>query len=357
MRGRAFRFFRTLHAWGGVTIGLLMLLSSVTGTMLVWKQEYLQLTIPEARVGFEPTPAALARIASAVETQFDNDEVLLIQFGTADFPLTKVTLADTRYAYLDTEGEVVDQWYMNERWEEWLYDLHHRLLLDNLGLTIVGLAAIAMIVLLVAGIITFWPLRRGFRQGPWPKSAARPQLLRSHRNLGIVEAAPFLLTLVTAAVLAFPLQVEETLLEPVRRTQAYSDALVENLDDVSGGDSGEWLPAMRRALATFPAGEIRSAQLPNRLSPYRIIGVRQPGEWHPDGMSKVYVEAAGGYMDVRIDATALPAIEQAYNAVYPLHTGKIGSLAYKLFLTVSGLLVATLSMLGLTSFVKKQSRR
>jgi uncharacterized iron-regulated membrane protein len=181
-------------------------------------------------------------------------------------------------------------------------------------------------------------------------------LRSAHRNIGILAALPFLLTLMTAVVLAFPERIEELLLEPIRRTEEYSAALSENVDDVSGPGIGGWLPAMRRALDTFPAGEIRSAQVPSAFNPYRVIGIQQPGEWHPRGMSRVYVEASMGYMDVRIDATALPLIERAYNAAYPLHTGKTGSLLYKLFLTASGLLIAALSTVGLISFIKGKAR-
>lgn len=352
MRGALFGFFRNLHAWGGVTLALLILLSSVTGTLLVWKEAYLWLAVPEARADFNPTPEALARIAEAVEANFDNNEILQIQFATEGFALTRVVLADARYAYVDTQGGIVDEWVQNERWEEWLYDLHHRLLLEDLGLTIVGVAALAMAVLVLVGAAAFWPMRRGFRHGFWPRSTAGPHLRTAHRNIGIIEALPFLLTLVTGVVLAFPDRVEELLLEPLRRTEEYSLALSENVDDISGAGTGEWLPAMRRALATFSGGEIRSAQVPNTFNSYRIIGIKQPGEWHPHGMSRVYIDAPMGYMDVRIDATSLPLVERAYNGAYPLHTGKIGALPYQLFLTVSGLLVAALSMLGLISFIR-----
>ncbi|NIW25590.1 MAG: hypothetical protein GWN29_14040 [Gammaproteobacteria bacterium] len=117
-----------MHAWGAAALGLFVLLSSLTGVLLVWKQTYLKLAIPEARVEFEPEPAALARIVESIEAQFNVDDIGLIQLATRDFPLTKVTLAGTRYAYVDVEGNVVAEWFMNERWEEWLYDLHHRLL-------------------------------------------------------------------------------------------------------------------------------------------------------------------------------------------------------------------------------------
>ncbi len=341
-----------MHAWGAAALGLFVLLSSLTGVLLVWKQTYLKLAIPEARVEFEPEPAALARIVESIEAQFNVDDIGLIQLATRDFPLTKVTLAGTRYAYVDVEGNVVAEWFMNERWEEWLYDLHHRLLLGNRGLTIVGFVALSMTLLVLFGLASFWPMRRGLRLGIKPKGMQRAHLLVTHRNIGVFEALPFLLTLSTGAVLAFPFQTEAWLLDPVRQTQAYSDSLVENLDGTSGGNSGDWLPAMTRALATFPAGEVRSVTVANRASPYRIIGVKQPDEWHPDGMSRVYIEAASGYMDIRFDAVTLPAVERAWHAAYPLHTGKLESLPYKLFLTLSGMLVATLASLGLLCFVR-----
>jgi uncharacterized iron-regulated membrane protein len=354
---RFFRFTRAVHGWGGALLALLVLSSSSTGTLLVWKQEYLWLTIPEARAAFDPSPEALAFIVEKIEAQFDPDEILQVQLATRDFALTKVTMFDTRYAYVDSQGYVVAEWFLNDRWEEWLYDLHHRLLLGNLGLSIVGFAAMAMLLLVIAGIITFWPLRSGFRFGFRLSSTARQHLLSTHRTVGIIEALPFCLTLATGIILAFPTQTEDLLLEPVRMTQEYSDALSLNVDNISGGDSGQWLPAMRRALATFPAGEIRSVQVANDASSYRIIGVKQPSEWHPDGLSRVYVEAAGGYMDVRFDATTLPLIERTYNTVYPLHTGKLDNLAYKLLLTLSGLLIAFLSTLGLVAFIKGKLRQ
>jgi uncharacterized iron-regulated membrane protein len=347
-----FTVARSLHAWGGALLALALFTSSVTGTLLLWKPEYLKLTSPAARARFDPTPEALAPLIGKIEAQLDPNEIVLIQLPTRDLALAKVTMLDTRYAYVDTEGNIVDEWFLNERWEEWLYDLHHRLLLGNTGLGIIGFVGATMLLLLIAGVLAFWPMRRGFRRGLWIRGLERRHLLTAHRNIGIVEALPFGLTLATGVVLAFPTQIEALFLEHVRAGQEYSDALSLGVDEISGGDSGDWLPAMQRALATFPAGEVRSVQVANDLNGYRIIGVQQPAEWHPVGLSRVYVDAAEGWMDVRYDATALPSIERAYNAVYPLHTGKLDSLTYRILLTISGLLVALLSTLGLTSFLK-----
>lgn len=348
------KVIRTVHAWGGLTLALLLMLSSVTGTLLVWKEDYIKLITPAARVDFTPTPATLAPIAAAVEAQFDNNDVLNIQFATTEFPLTKVTLYDTNYAYLDVDGNVVDAWHMNERFEEWLYDLHHRLLLDDLGLTIVGLAAIALVILVILGVITFVPLRRHFSKGILPHSFTRFGLINSHRNIGIVVALPLLLTLITGITLAFPFQVEDMFLDEVRSTQEYSDAMVVGIDDITGEGTGDWLPALERSLAVFPGGVIRSATVPSGFSLHRVIGVQQPGDWNRTGTSHVYIDSELGYMDLRIDSQGFPAIEKAYNAGYPLHTGKTGSLLYKLFLTLVGIAVFCLSFMGFTSFIKSR---
>jgi Uncharacterized iron-regulated membrane protein len=357
MRLTPISLLRTLHAWGGVTLSLLMMLVSFTGTLLVWKEDYLRLTELAAQVDFAPTPENLAVVGAAVDRHFAPEEVLGVRFATAELPLTQVILDGERYAYLDTRGEIVDLWEGNGRAEEWLFDLHHRLLLGNFGLTLLGLAACAMVLLVLAGLVAFWPARRGWRHGVLPQDTTRPALLGSHRNLGVVLALPFLLTLVTGITLAFPNQVEEWLLGEIRFSEEYSDAMLIGIDSIEGTEQGEWLPAMQRALAVFPGATVRSAQVPGPFSAYRILGLQQEGEWNRTGLSRVYIDVTGGWMDLRIDALNLPLRERLYNLATPLHTGKMGQLWYKLFLTLSGLGVFVLSGLGLLSFIKRYVRK
>jgi uncharacterized iron-regulated membrane protein len=333
---------------------LLIIITVATGVLLVWKEDYVRMTIPAAKVDFEPIPQNLAPLASAIEARYDPNEILLIEFPTTHFPLAKVRLTDTRYAYLDISGEVVDEWTQNERWEEWVYDLHHRLVMGDIGLTIVGFLGIGYIGLVVAGLISFWPVRRGFKLGLWPKGTSRLQLLLSHRNLGIISAVPLLLILTTAVITAFPEKAQELLLEPFRGDE-YSLDFAENLDSISGGDSGTWLPALQRAVASFPGAEIRTVQVPNDYSPYRIVGLQQHGDPHPQGLSRIYIEAEGGWMDIRIDSQAQHLSERLFNLAYPLHTGRFDNLTYKIYLTLVGLLVTLLATLGLISFCKSKS--
>jgi hypothetical protein len=165
-----------------------------------------------------------------------------------------------------------------------------------------------------------------------------------------------LLSLVTGAVLAFPEQSQQLLLEPLRPDD-YGEQFGEQLDAVSGPGTGDWLPALQRAQSVFPGAAIRSANFAGSLVENRVIGLQQPGELNPQGLNKVYIEARGGYMDVRIDNQALPWPERAYNAAYPLHTARFDNLGYKLLMTASGLLVSLISVLGVVGFIAGFARR
>lgn len=350
---RIFLITRSLHAWAGAVLALLLMLISLSGTLLLWKDSYLKLVLPEARVDFVPTPDALARIARNIEASLAGEEIWSIEFATAELPLNYVILADESFAYFDVQGNLIDRWELNGRFEDWLYDLHHRLLLGDDGLLIVGISAMAALVLVILGVFAWWPFRRGWRHGLLPRALTRDALRASHRNLGLVLAAPLLMTFTTGIVLVFPAETEALLLAELRYSEAYSDAMTVGLDAITGAENGDWEPAFQRSVDVFPGATIRSVSPPGDFNYYRLVGLQQPGEFNRKGMSKVYIDPQGGYMDVRIDALSLPAVERAYNAVYPLHTGDAGSLLYRLFLTLTGLGLFLLGAAGLYSFTRR----
>jgi len=83
------------------------------------------------------------------------------------------------------------------------------------------------------------------------------------------------------------------------------------------------------------------------------MGIQQAGDWHQSGLSRVYIDSRSGYMDINMNAREYPALERAYNLSYPIHTGRMDSKLYQLFLTLLGLALIVLASLGLTSYVQK----
>jgi uncharacterized iron-regulated membrane protein len=113
---------------------------------------------------------------------------------------------------------------------------------------------------------------------------------------------------------------------------------------------------MQRAMATFPDAVIRSAQVPSDFSSYRIIGLQQPGEINPQGLSKVYIESNGGYMDVRMDSRTYNLSERVLTASQALHTVRFRAVWYRVLVTASGILIMYLCVIGLMSFIKSWRR-
>jgi hypothetical protein len=156
-------------------------------------------------------------------------------------------------------------------------------------------------------------------------------------------------------ILVYPDESQQWLLQPFRG-EHYGEDFDQQVDAISGGQSGDWAQALQRSLQVFPGATLRTVQVANDFSGTRVIGLQQPGELSQQGLSKVYIDARGGFMDVRIDSQAQHVSERLYNAAYPLHTARMHTLSYKLWLTLSGLAVATLSTLGMVSFIRSWRR-
>ena len=347
---------RTLHAWAGVVLSLLVIVVAASGALLVWKDAYLRLTIPEARGGVAPTPDALARIAEGIDATFEDDLVLFVTFAHEHLALSEVVLDGDEMAYVDRDGALVDRWPVGTRPEDWLFELHHRLLMKTTGLYIAGFAGLAVVVLIAAGAIAFWPARRAFRLGPWLRGAGREALLVSHRNIGIV-AAPFIAGMaLTGAALAFPDTARGLLMHGAEDDPSYGETFGDDVDDLSGADVAGWRPALARAQAAFPDATIRSAYWPNPITAYRVIGLQRAGDWNAVGRSVVYVDGIEGWMDLRIDERALPWEERVFNGLLPVHTATLGGWPYKVLATAVGVAFALLGALGLAAFLRRSWR-
>jgi uncharacterized iron-regulated membrane protein len=78
--------------------------------------------------------------------------------------------------------------------------------------------------------------------------------------------------------------------------------------------------------------------------------MKQPGEWLPNGRTALYFAADSGRLVDARDALALPAQARGFNTFYPLHAAKIGGLAYRLVMTLSGLAMAMLGSFAVWTF-------
>lgn len=327
-----------------------MLVISISGTLLLWKKEFLWADLVAARqaVDVSQLPSAIA----AIESAYTKDEVVFIQLHSEDLAIHKVFLAGRRYAWHNQQGEQLQLWSSNGRFEDWLLDLHHRFLLGNkVGLQIAGFGGLLLMPLLVIGLIVWWSRRRTLCLGLLPKSLARGEVMRSHGSLGAVFLIPIFLLALTGVILVYPSESRFVLLNGFGEgTPAVVQA--EPYDASLGYP--DWQTAIAKVNQRFPGAQIRSVTPATSKNQSQTVAFQQAEGWHRLGRSSMKYKNDGQLIIIDELQQALP--KRVFGFSYPLHTAKLG-LLYKLGLTIVGLAFTLLCFLGLVSFLKKSSKR
>ena len=201
-----------LHLWTGLVLGLYVAMLSVTGSALVYRLELNRLFQAPAPA-FDPdrVPMATDALAEAARRAYPGYDVTAV--GTRisrNRPVVEVRLAqgDGRLDRLFdpyTGADLGDAMSPVMRALTWLALLHDDLLLGETGRTLNGIGSALIGLLVLTGVITWWPTWTNRRRG----GQARPPAARStktalHRLLGISGVGLMLVWVVSGINLAFP---------------------------------------------------------------------------------------------------------------------------------------------------------
>ena len=108
--------------------------------------------------------------------------------------------------------------------------------------------------------------------------------------------------------------------------------------------------------ARFPAAELRRLTLPAKPGQPWSVRMRQPFEWTPNGRTGLYFDASGKLQ--RVDDPATGSVASSINEkLYPVHTAKVGGVAWKLLMTLSGLGLTLLGALATWSFWFRKAKK
>lgn len=343
---------RTAHAWSGAVLSLLIAVLGVSGTLLVFKEDYLRLVFPEARQAVSLAAEDLGPVLNRIEAAYGEDGLRYIALGDAQFGLHKAVMQDGSAAYIDGDGNTVARWARNGRAEDWLFDLHHHLLAGEAGEIVGGVAGGAAVLMSITGLIIVWPSLRMFRWRVWPRTGARRDLLAQHRDLGVIFAVPILLIAFTGFAMVFS--------EPVRAalhtlTASRPAPAPERLE--AGAGPADWTAALKAAEAAFPEASPRLVSLPAKPGAPASLRLRNPQEWHPNGRTYVLLDPATSLPLATRDGRAMNRADRLYNSFYPLHSAGLGGRLYDVFTALTGLALTVLGLVGTWTFLKRPPRR
>lgn len=340
---------RLLHRWTGGFVGLLLALMGLSGALLVHEDAFLRATLPHAADPQRQDTATLAAAAAKIFSAEDRPRSIVL--ATQRLGLHKLAYKGEQGAYADQDGAIVQAWSSNwARPEAWLFDFHHHLFNGDAGEVVGGVAGLLGLGFVVTGLILWWPTRRMFQFRLWPKAARRAAIVHHHRDLGAWVAPLLILSLATGAAMNLK-WFSQALRAPFSPPAVMEAASAP--PKIKGGKLAadlDWAEVIGAAQARFPDAEVRTIALPAKAGGLIQIRLRQRPEWLPNGRSVAWFDPADGRLVASRDALALPLGSRLANADYPLHAAKVGGLAYRLVMTVSGLALGLLGGLAVVSF-------
>jgi len=340
---------KSVHRYLGLALCLIMLSISFTGVILVWKKEYLWLSVKGAREAVDTSHLATA--IDNIEASYAKDEVIFIQLHSEDLSIHKVFLGGRRYAWHNQYGDKIQEWSGNQRWEDFFLDLHHRFLLGNtIGLNIAGVGGLLLLPLIVLGLTLWRPRRTLLSLGLLPKFSNRGVVIRSHGNIGGVFSVPILLLAITGVILVYPVESRTVLLESIGQNRP-AVTTSETFDTSNGMPS--WAELIQVVRVKFPESRLRSVQPSSTKSVKRSINLQQKNGWHRLGRTSLKFHANGEL--IIEDELKQARVKRVFGFSYPLHTAKLG-IFYRIVITWAGLAFALLCILGLMSYLKRDSK-
>ena len=254
------RFVAQLHLWIGLTLGVYIVVLSVTGSVSVLRPDVHRWFIPRS-LPMEGNRLAGDALQDAVRRTYPLYEVTeVFERRRPDTPVM-VTL--------QRDGATVERLFdpyaardlglayppITEA-IEWVVDLHDNLLTGTTGRTVNGIGALLFLALAITGAIAWWPgvkrLSHSLVPGKPAKSARFAR--RLHNALGIWVLALVFIWAITAIYFSFP--------DPFEWTMDYLDA--DLTDAERPGDE------LARALVNLHFG--RSWGMPGKLA-WVVLGL------------------------------------------------------------------------------------
>jgi len=344
-----------LHRWLGGLMGLVLAVLGLSGALLAVKDIWVML--PHA--GDAQVQDTGVLVAAVERLMADPDRPRSIVFASQNFGLHQLSYPKQGAgAYASQAGEVVTRWSGKwERPEVWLFDLHHHLFTGDTGEIVSGVAGLCGLGFVITGAILWWRMRRAYEFRLWPRKFERFQILRHHRDIGVVMAPVLALSLMTGAIMIFR-PVADTILGP-GTSAAVTKALKPPPPRAAKlAERPDWRAMIETARRIYPTAEVRILSLPRGKSGLVSLRLRQQQEWLPNGRTTLYFAADTGELVRAGNALTLPSNVQAYNALYPLHAGKVGGLPYRLLITLSGVVLTVLGSLTVWTFwFKRKPKR
>lgn len=375
------RVWLACHRWAALMLGGILILSGLTGGLLVAARPLDRLLHPayfvaESRPG--DVAVSLESVRRSLVEAFGPDASLTFDppRKAGDTLQVRVRGGWRGTVYLDpSTGREQGRRAENEGAAAVLYQLHSALMLGQTGKAVLAWAALAYLVLMASGLVIWWPRK-------WPPSlrmvfdkGTLRALFDVHRQGGAILAVFLTVSVATGAYLAWrpiggwitaasgqPRVVAPKLPELTAGMAALQAGTPRPPGGMPAIPVGMVRPPTLDALAaaaraTFPDGEIGFILYTPQLDRPLAIRMRLPDDPHPNGRSTVWLDPRDGRVLAANRWDELDPGTRINSVVYPLHTGELGGPAGEVVVGGLGLGLGALGVSGLWLWWRRRSLR
>jgi len=342
---------RRLHRWTGFLLGFWVLIVSISGGALLFKDRYYQALHP--RLAAPVSPAETAGYADVLRRLTEGEATsrpILIGFPRPGHNAFRLWFADGSEELADpATGEILGSRNWKDSLPRFLLELHAHLLTGKSGETANGIVAILLFFLLVTSPLVWWPRRRGSSiRHLVLRNPGRRELNRWHECMGLLTFVPILIVVATGIALVF-FPTTSGLLSSLLDRQP--PVKLEPLPGAPQALSPDWVRALDQVRSVLNSGEIIRCTLPSATNRALTFRVRMPGEHHPNGRSYLVIDPETTTVVQVIDARRLGPGNRLANLVYPLHSGKLQMGIYWIVVLTAAVGNVSLALSGLAGYL------
>ncbi|BCT68024.1 PepSY-associated TM helix domain-containing protein [Nitrosospira sp. NRS527] len=358
MRTRKLVF--NIHLYIGLASGLFLVLSGLSGSMIVFREEIEKLMHPELlETVTRDKRIPVQTVLNTVKRAYPEDRIVFIRMPrtSQETYLFKMNGAHDLFVYADPySGEVLGAHRQEDTLIGWVALVHTELLIGERGKTALGVSALLLICMSVTGPFLWWPPNGKISRGlkiDW-RSPRKKLVFDMHRAFGIYSMLFLLIVAFTGVSLVF----NKTVIEITNFLTASAPRPPPPFSS-SLGKTETILPIddLLHKADRILSGPTTWITLPQTAEAPLVIRKKMPEEFNPNGKSFIYFDQYTGEVLLVEEASSAPAGARIYNTFYPIHIGTLGGLPTRIFQVIVGFLPLLLFVTGYIMWKNRSKAR
>jgi len=360
-----------IHLWTGLTLGIVLAILGLSGSVLVYHDELLDMTqAPKPHAQAPGVMLSLDTLLTAAREKIpakrtnatitlpeEKGDALLVRFQSG--PARPGPQSGTDIYVDPASAKVLDvRSAPYNAFIGLMHDLHGRLLIPGReGRQVVGWLGVAMLLLGCSGIVIWWPKSGQWNAGFRIRRNARGYWLYRdlHGAVGIWGLVVFLIVSFSGVAIAFPDTVRSlvTFGAPQPASPAFDLRNGPQVEPVKGQKPMALDAAVALVKTQIPNADVRSISIPaKRSSAWRMM----IGNMDDGPVSTAYVDPwqAKIVATRNVSATGTDSF-MAWQR--PLHAGSGWGALWRILVFLSGLLPSLFVTTGIVMWVKKRRAR